>query len=115
MKLKPAAAIILDEHRRSDVDGINKACLDSLGVAQQLGTVHFNDRSNGGNDKVGVDDVIPLLSSDPAVYCKDAKRNVRDEMCRDWCVDRFRDLADALERAHDAAAKENVQLELLRK
>lgn len=71
IELKPAAAIILDEQRRSDVDGITKACLDSLGVAQQQGTVHFNDRSNGGNDKLGV--AISLMPS---------KENVQLELLR---------------------------------
>jgi hypothetical protein len=111
-KLQSSANTVLDPQKRSDVNAVTSACVAGVEIAKPLAAINFKDEFSGSDRQVGINDVMFMFSHDAPTYCPEAHR---DAACADWCISTYADLADAIERLRDHAAKENVQVAPLRK
>jgi hypothetical protein len=92
------------------------ACFKAEDTVRELQDVDFRDRELSG--KIGQTDagaVIRTLIEMRRDKCQeDSGDGTRTRRCRNWCVDRWERLADAMDRLHTAAASNGVQIERLR-
>lgn len=112
VQLQAPANTVLDPQKRSDVNAVASACLAGISVAKPLAAIDFKDEYAGNDRQIGIDDVMFMFSHDPPNYCPDGHH---DSDCADWCIKRYSELADAVDRLRSQAAKENVQIQSLRK
>lgn len=111
-RLREPAAVVLDPTKRSDVQAVASACLAGIEAAKPMAAIHFHDASAGTNLDIGIDDVMFMFGHDTHNYCVEGQF---DADCVDFCVDRYDELADAIDRIRDKAAKAGVDIESLRK
>lgn len=111
-RLRAQAAIVLDPGKRADTQALGSACVAGVETAKPLAAFRFNDGYAGSTRQVGVDDVMFMFSHDAHNYCVDGHF---DADCAEWCVKRYAELADAVDRLRAEGAKENVQIEPLLK
>ncbi len=111
-QLQGLASTVLDPGKRSDVEAVASACLAGIEVAKPLAAIDFKDEYAGNDRAIGINDVMFMFSHDPRTYCPVGHR---DSACVDWCIKRYSELADAIDRLQSQAAKENVQIQPLTK
>ena len=118
-KLRAPVHVVLDP--QADAKSVRTSCLEAIDTAAALGGAGVRDGFNAPKDRsdtsetLGVDDVLYAFSMQREVMCReDEGDGSRDARCRTWCVEMFTALADAIARAKDAAAKEDVTLQILR-
>ena len=119
-RMRGPVGVVLDP-AQADAKVIRTACLAAIADAAALSSAGFKDSFVGTakrtDDSVtlGVDDVLYTFSMQKDLMCReDQGDGSRDARCRRWCVEMFTDLADAVARAKEAAAKEGVTLQALR-
>lgn len=111
--MRVPVGVVLDPNQ-ADIKALRKACSDAIDLSAPLAMAGFKD-FGAAEGRLGVEDVLYAFTHQKEVMCReDEGDGTRDARCRKWCVSMLTDMADAIGRAHDAAAKENVQLELLR-
>jgi len=92
------------------------ACLNAEDGVRELQDVDFHDQdlnSKIGHTEAGA--VIRSLIEMRRDECmEDTGDGTRTHRCRNWCVERWARLADALDRLHAAAASDGVAIEQLR-
>jgi hypothetical protein len=103
---------------RPDVDDavVVSACLQAEDIVRELQDVDFHDHDLSG--RIGETDasaVVRTLIEMRRDKCQeDVGDGTRTRRCRNWCVDRWGRLADAVDRLHTAAKSEGVYIERLR-
>jgi hypothetical protein len=118
-KLRTTVGIVLDP--KSETKAVDKACVEAIDTATALGGAGFKDgfqlpkSRSDMPEPLGVEDVLYAFSMQRDVMCReDEGDGSRDATCRKWCVEMFSAMADAVERAKEAAGREGVVLQTLR-